>query len=129
MDGCPADGCDDGMLRAADHFSRTRTDGSDLNSCDPTPSSPGDDDVREVAASSHFVMNQFARNRLRMPSPRRARELNSYAALEARMEACRGKSLQPNLLAVEFWDEGDVVEFVGIMNAGRNREGGEYVSA
>ena len=62
---------------------------------------------------------------MRMPSPRRARELNAYSTLEARMGAC-GEGRRPNLLAVEFWDEGDVVEFARIENAGKNRAGGEY---
>ena len=70
-------------------------------------------------------MNHDEHNQMKMYSPRRARELNSYNNLESRMESS-GKVRLPNLFAVEFWDEGEVLDFVKIKNSGKNREGGEY---
>mmetsp|Transcript_43656 Transcript_43656/g.76707 ORF Transcript_43656/g.76707 Transcript_43656/m.76707 type:complete len:408 (+) Transcript_43656:278-1501(+) len=121
MESCPAYDCDDGILFAGDHFSRTETDGSDLDSCDSTRSG-------DVVNVGYFLMNHYGENKMKVPSPKKARELNSYSNLEARMEECQEKRL-PNLLAVEFWDEGDVLEFVNIKNSGKNREGGEYLLA
>ena len=121
MESCPAYDCDDGVLFAGDHFSRTETDGSDLDSCDSTMSE-GNVNV------GYFLMNHYGENKMKVPSPKKARELNSYSNLEARMEECQEKRL-PNLLAVEFWDEGDVLEFVDIKNSGKNREGGEFMLA
>mmetsp|Transcript_28430 Transcript_28430/g.60218 ORF Transcript_28430/g.60218 Transcript_28430/m.60218 type:complete len:455 (+) Transcript_28430:161-1525(+) len=118
---CPAYDCDDGIQYAGDHFARTATDGSDLDSCAPAEL-PGE------ATAGYFLMNHFENGAMKMPSPRKARELNSYQMLEARMEAC-GDARTPNLLAVEFWDEGDLLEFAEIENSRKNREGGEYASS
>ncbi|KAL7538862.1 hypothetical protein ACHAXR_009467 [Thalassiosira sp. AJA248-18] len=117
MKSCPAYDCDDGMLYTNDHFSQTYTDGSDIEYCDATIS--GDVFV------GYFLMNHYETNKMKMPSPSKARTLNSYESLEARFEMCQGRR-QPNLLAVEFWDEGGVLDFVKNENAGKNREGGEY---
>jgi hypothetical protein len=38
--------------------------------------------------------------------------------LSARFEDCQGK-LEPNLLSVEFWQQGDVLEFVQKDNENR----------
>ena len=53
-----------------------------------------------------------------MPSPTIANDLNSYNELSARFEDCQGK-LEPNLLSVEFWQQGDVLEFVQKDNENR----------
>mmetsp|Transcript_4380 Transcript_4380/g.9709 ORF Transcript_4380/g.9709 Transcript_4380/m.9709 type:complete len:467 (+) Transcript_4380:131-1531(+) len=120
MDSCPAKDCTDGILYANDHFGRTATDGSDLDSCESTIS--GDVSI------GYFVMNHYQNSKLKMPSKKKARELNSYSNLEVRMERCQGQR-EPNLLAVHFWDEGEVLGFVSVVNSGRNREGGEYGAA
>ena len=114
------------MLFAGDHFARTEADGSDLDSCAPASTyTTNQDDEDEGESYGYFVMNHDEHNQMKMPSPRRARELNLYENLESRMESC-GKGRLPNLLAVEFWDEGEVLDFVKIKNSGKNREGGEY---
>lgn len=113
---CPAYDCDDGVLYADDHLARTETDG-----CAPASATSGD-----AVNYGYFLMNQFSRSLTRIPSPKRARELNSYGSLEERFEACGEGGRRPNLLAVEFWVEGDVLEFAEIENMGKNREGGEY---
>ncbi|KAL7545390.1 hypothetical protein ACHAWF_008736, partial [Thalassiosira exigua] len=117
---CPAIDCRDGMLYANDHFVSTLTDGSDLDGC--RPSIAGDVNV------GYFVVNNYEERRLALPSPKRARELNSYEALEARFEECEGRR-SPSLLAVEFWDEGDTLEFAQNVNGGKHREGGEFLAA
>lgn len=121
MKSCPAYDCADGILYKTDHFSQTYTDGSDLDSCDATLS--GD------VLISFFLMNHYESSKLKMPSPKKARKLNSYENLEARFESCKGKR-GPNLLAVEFWDEGAgaVLDFVSNVNMGQNRDGGEFNS-
>ena len=120
MDSCPAYDCEDGILYTNDHFSETLTDGSDLEACDATLS--GDVFV------GYFAMNHYEDRKLKMPSPKKARELNSYSTLEARFASCEGKR-RPNILAVEFWDEGEVLDFVKNVNAGKNRDGGEFLLA
>ena len=52
-----------------------------------------------------------------IPSVKDASELNSYSNLENRFATCNGRR-QPNLLAVQFWDEGDVLDFVTNVNKG-----------
>ena len=126
MESCPAYDCKDRMLFAGDHFARTEADGSDLDSCAPASTyTTNQDDEGEGESYGYFVMNHDEHNQMKMPSPRRARELNSYKNLESRMESS-GKGRLPNLFAVEFWDEGEVLDFVKIKNSGKNREGGEY---
>eukprot|EP00578_Thalassiosira_sp_NH16_P004205 CAMPEP_0181141338 /NCGR_PEP_ID=MMETSP1071-20121207/35770_1 /TAXON_ID=35127 /ORGANISM="Thalassiosira sp., Strain NH16" /LENGTH=462 /DNA_ID=CAMNT_0023228321 /DNA_START=45 /DNA_END=1431 /DNA_ORIENTATION=- len=110
MDSCPAYDCDDGILYANDHFSTT----SDLEGCDPTIS--GDVFV------GYLMMNHYEEGKMKIPSPKRARDLNSYANLEERFETCEGQRM-PNLLAVEFWDEGEALDFVKNLNAGKNGMG------
>lgn len=118
MKSCPANDCDDGILYTYDHFSQTNTDGSDLESCDATL-------VGDVRVG-YFKMNHFAANsRMNIPSAKQARDLNSYSKLEERFDTCVGKRA-PSLLAVEFWDEGEVLHFVKNENSGKNRNSGEY---
>lgn len=120
MESCPAYDCEDAILYTYDHFAETETDGSDLELCDATIS--GDVFV------GYFKMNHYEDKRMKYPSPKKARELNSYTNLESRYENCQGKR-RPNLLSVEFWDEGDVLDFVKNENTGKNRNGGEYNAA
>ena len=62
---------------------------------------------------------------MNIPSASQASDLNSYSKLEERFDTCTGKRA-PNLLAVEFWDEGEVLDFVKNENSGKNRNSGEY---
>ncbi len=117
MASCPANKCVDGILHASDHLAETATGyGADLFSCEPT--STGE------LLFSLFRVNQYDGSNRHLPSPRRARELNSYANLKLRFENCRSSSYRPNLLAVEFWDEGDVVAFAQAVNSGNVSDGG-----
>lgn len=56
-------------------------------------------------------MNHYETNKISWPSEKNARELNSFDNLRQRFEGCKGRKL-PSTLVVDFWDVGDVVEFV-----------------
>eukprot|EP00804_Cyclotella_cryptica_P014977 CCRYP_000581-RD/>CCRYP_000581-RD protein AED:0.11 eAED:0.11 QI:1527/0.5/0.66/1/0/0/3/0/331 len=58
-----------------------------------------------------FVMNHYETNKINWPSESNARELNSFSVLQKRLHGCKGRKL-PSIIAVDFWDVGDVVEFV-----------------
>jgi len=107
---CAAPDCRDGILYFYDFFAETDPDGSDVTSCDSTLS--GDVNV------DYFLMNQHQKNKAMLASPTIAKDLNSYNELSARFEDCQGK-IEPNLLSVDFWQEGDVLEFVQKDNENR----------
>ena len=120
MESCPANDCSDGILAAMDHVGLSAR--GDLTSCAPSNTSTkndddDDDDSNYDVPFSLFQMNQYEESQV--PSLERAQELNSYATLESRMESCEGYR-GPNLLAVEFWDEGDVLKFVKERNTDNN---------
>lgn len=114
MESCPANDCSDGILAAMDYVGLSAR--GDLTSCAPSNTSSNNDDNGDVPFSL-FQMNQYEESQV--PSLERALELNSYATLESRMESCEGYR-GPNLLAVEFWDEGEVLKFVKERNTATN---------
>ncbi len=117
MASCPANKCKDGILHAADHVAETYTGyGADLASCEPSTSG-------EVLFSL-FRLNHYVEKDRQMPRPGDAREMNAYANLETRMGNCRRAGYMPNLLAVEFWDEGDAVAFAHDATSGEIGGGG-----
>lgn len=107
---CAPDECRDGILYFYDFFAETDPDETDLTSCDSTLS--GDVNV------DYFLMSQHQKNKAMLPSQTIAKDLNSYNELSARFEDCQGK-IEPNLLSVEFWQQGDVLEFVRKDNENR----------
>lgn len=107
---CVAPECRDGILYFYDFFAETDPDETDLTSCDSTLS--GDVYV------DYFLMSQHQKNKAMMPSQSIAKDLNSYNELSARFEDCQGK-IEPNLLSVDFWQQGDVLEFVRKENENR----------
>ena len=110
MDSCPASQCLDGILYTNDYIVQTNTDGSDLTKCEAT--------VTGDVIVGYFQMNNYKESNQNIPTPSKARELNSYTALKDRLESCKG-SRRPNLLSVDFWDEGEVLEFVKDVNLGK----------
>ena len=110
MASCPASQCLDGILYTYDYISPTDTDGSDLTECEAT--------VTGDVIVGFFLMNNYKESNNNIPTPSKARELNSYAKLKERMESCTGRR-RPNLLSVDFWDEGDVLKFVKDVNLGK----------
>lgn len=110
MDSCPASQCLDGILYSNDYIVQTNTDGSDLTKCEAT--------VTGDVIVGYFQMNNYKESNQNIPTPSKARELNSYTALKDRLESCKG-SRRPNLLSVDFWDEGEVLKFVKDVNLGK----------
>jgi hypothetical protein len=103
MRSCPPDECRDGILYFYDFFAQTEPDGSDVSSCDATLSGEINIDF--------MLMNQFQNNAAKIPSTQMAKDLNSYNALSARFDDCKGK-IEPSMLSVDFWQTGNVLEFV-----------------
>ena len=110
MASCPASQCLDGILYTNDYIVQTATDGSDLTKCEGT--------VTGDVIVGYFQMNNYKESSSTIPTPSKARELNSYSALKERLESCKG-SRRPNLLSVDFWDEGEVLKFVKDVNLGK----------
>ena len=99
---CAAPDCRDGILYFYDFIAQTEPDGSDVTSCDST--------ISDEVNVDYFLVNQFQRNDAMIPSQTIAKDLNSYNELSARFEDCQGK-FEPNLLSIEFWQQGDALEF------------------
>lgn len=70
------------------------------------------------ASNQWFVNNHFAGNNIGLPSSNIARDVNTAQVLQARLDAC-GTMLgsQTNLLVVDFWSIGDVMQVVMDNNA------------
>ncbi|KAL9190430.1 hypothetical protein ACHAXT_007641 [Thalassiosira profunda] len=109
MGSCKPVDCEDGILYDNDHILQTSTDGTELETCDAPI-------VGDVYVS-YFAMNHFEVNKFQPPSAKKARDLNTFTNLKGRFADCEGKR-SPGLLAVEFWDEGQVLEFVEDYNKG-----------
>lgn len=100
MKSCFTQDCD-GILYTPDHFAFTND--YDTTSCEPSVT--GDN------LAKFFAMNHYATNQINWPSEKNARDLNSLDNLQERFEGCKGRKL-PSALIVDFWDVGDVVDFV-----------------
>ena len=64
----------------------------------------------QEAGKGFFVMNHWKNNEQDLPSESNAEEFNKYDVLMARIQRCENRI--PNLIAVDFWDVGDVLPFV-----------------
>jgi hypothetical protein len=70
---------------------------------------------RGGTAGSLFLLNNFAANY--PPKPSESRTFNAYDFLLARARRCQEiRGLLPNLVAVDFYDRGDVVRVVDELN-------------
>jgi len=67
-----------------------------------------------------FLMNHWLNNEYDLPSKSNAEEFNTYEALSNRFSKCGVRS--PNMIAVDFWSTGEVLNFVQDQNI---RKGGE----
>lgn len=101
MRSCFAEYCENGILFTPDHFAFTND--YDITSCEASVTG---DNLAQFLAMNHYETNKF-----NLPSEKNARELNSFANLRKRFDGCKGRKL-PSALVVEFWDVGDVVDFV-----------------
>lgn len=117
MSSCPANRCKDGILNFADHVAETSDGyGADLTTCEPTSTG-------EILFSL-FQVNHYEEPNRQIPSSKRAGQLNSYANLAARMKNCQGAGYRPWTIAVNFWDQGDLLKFVQDVNSGNMSDGG-----
>jgi Hint module len=65
-----------------------------------------------------MLSNHFASGNFGLPSLDNAKQVNKAAVLQARLDACKTRlGKQTNLLAVDFWSTGDVVQVVNNNNA------------
>ena len=64
-------------------------------------------------------MNHWLNNEYDLPSKSNAEEFNTYEALSNRFSKCGVRS--PNMIAVDFWNTGEVLKFV----QDQNIKGGE----
>ena len=77
--------------------------------CDPN---------RGQAENPLFLMNHWVATSLGLPDEEGAEVANAEATLGAQVERCQSeRGLRPNLIAVDFWESGDVVGFVAEQNA------------
>jgi len=106
IESCAVSNCPEGFLYTFDHL--TQTNWND-ESCDIK----GND----VEPRAFFLMNHWMNNDLDLPSEDNAQEFNAFAKLIERTEKCSGRI--PNIIAVDFWDVGDVLPFVKEVNTQR----------
>jgi hypothetical protein len=100
MQSCAAMTCPEGIMYTYDHFAQTNDKAS--SGCDATSSQNVDD-------YGYFLMNHFKNDEMDLPSESNAEGLNAYDSLEKRFGQCVGRT--PNLVAVDFWDVGELLTF------------------
>ena len=100
MESCTKMTCPEGIMYTYDHFAQT--DDENSTGCDPTTSN-------DLNAYGYFLMNHWKNDDYDLPSEDNARDLNTYDKLEQRFSSCAGRI--PNLVAVDFWELGEVLTF------------------
>lgn len=75
--------------------------------------------VKSGSKTNAFMLsNHFASGNLGLPSLDVAKQVNKASVLQARLDACKTRlGKQTNLLAVDFWSVGDVIQVVNNNNA------------
>ena len=70
-----------------------------------------------------LLINHFAGSALGLPTPRNAKRLNERSVLKERINACTNYlGIRPNMIAVDFWDIGDLPAVVQEQNRMRALE-------
>jgi len=100
---CTEIDCPEGIYYTFDHFQQT-------NWNDDTCDVKGN----EREGIGFFLMNHWKNNDADLPSQSNAEEFNTYNALMDRVKKCGDRI--PNIIAVDFWDVGDVLPFVAEVN-------------
>lgn len=115
MQSCAEIACPEGVFYKFDHFEET--DWND-ETCAIKGSVRGEMDF--------FLMNHWMNSESTdLPSESNAEEFNAYGSLMGRFQKCEQGRI-PNVVAVDFWDVGDVLPFVkevSLRNAGTARRG------
>ena len=69
------------------------------------------------ATMKFLLINHFAGSALGLPTPRNAKRLNERSVLEERINACtKYLGMRPNMIAIDFWDIGDLPAVVQEQN-------------
>lgn len=109
---CSKIDCPKGISYTYDHFQET--DWND-DTCDVKGSNGYRDNM------GFFLMNHWKNNKESdLPSKNNAEEFNTFDTLAQRVDKC--EQGMPNIIAVDFWDTGDVLELVAQAN-GKNATG------
>mmetsp|Transcript_5961 Transcript_5961/g.9219 ORF Transcript_5961/g.9219 Transcript_5961/m.9219 type:complete len:365 (-) Transcript_5961:395-1489(-) len=104
MASCETQTCPEGIFYTFDHFSQTNW--NDGNTCVLRGS-----DTKVPDEHGFFLMNHWKNDEnLDLPSKTNAEEFNTYDFLSTRFGKC--KERMPNIVAVDFWNVGDVLKFV-----------------
>lgn len=104
MESCKKWECPQGIHYTYDHFQQTNWNDS---TCDVKGNAPRQ-------GTGFFLMNHWLNNEADLPSPTNAEQFNSYSALTTRINLCENGA--PNIIAVDFWSVGDVLDVVKEMN-------------
>ena len=110
IESCYQSTCPDGIFYTFDHFQQTNWDGQD-DTCD----------ILGTERPGFFLMNHWKNSDADLPSKANAEDFNTYESLMDRFSQCDDKI--PNVVAVDFWSEGDVLPFVKEVN--ERNAGGE----
>lgn len=103
IESCQDFNCPEGILYTFDHW--TQTNWND-DTCDIKGS--------DIEPKTFFLMNHWLNSDLNLPSRDKAEEFNTFDKLVERFKRCQGRL--PNIVAVDFWDVGDVLAFVKEVN-------------
>eukprot|EP00970_Alexandrium_tamarense_P003407 scaffold530_cov193-Alexandrium_tamarense.AAC.35 len=107
MQSCATMSCPEGVMYTYDHFAQTAM--GDTTSCDATRDN--------IDGFGYYLMNHFENDSNDLPSEANAEKLNSYDYLEGRFGGCEERV--PSVVAVDFWDVGDVLNFAKDSNVKR----------
>jgi hypothetical protein len=100
MESCTKMSCPEGVMYTYDHWAQT--DDTSSSGCDTTTSN-------NENSYPYFLMNHFENDDYDLPSEDNARKLNTYDQLQKRFSTCVGRT--PNLVAIDFWDLGELLTF------------------
>jgi len=105
MESCKKMACPEGIFYTFDHFQQTNWNDDTCNIKGNAPRQ----------GTGFFLMNHWMNDESTdLPSPSNAKQFNSYGALKTRIDQCEGGV--PNVIAVDFWDVGDVLAVVKEIN-------------
>ena len=108
MESCRTMACPEGIFYTFDHFQQTNWNDDTCNIKGNAPRQ----------GTGFFLMNHWMNDESTdLPSPSNAKQFNSYGALTTRIDQCEGGV--PNVIAVDFWDVGDVLAVVKEINTNK----------
>jgi len=111
IESCQNTDCPEGFFYTFDHWTQTDWNGKD-ETCDILGS--------DIEPKTFFLMNHWLNNDdTEFPSESNAEEFNTFEMLVDRFKKCQGRL--PNIIAVDFWDVGDVLAFVKEVNTEMGR--------